>query len=292
MASGITLVLGGVGLRGVANIGALKAIDKQGVKIERIVATGISAVIAAHFGLGGDLDRLAERFGRFFSENDRYLWGLEHVSGIPRGATRRGLGDLSYFLRERLFCANNMKRLSILPGELVERGLSDLFGERTAADLEIPAVVCAIDLERREEVGLSEGKLSEIVHASVAFPGLFPPVSIDGREFISSVLYTELPLGCLRESESPIVAVDLPPASDPSRPHSLLEILARADAVRTRALTEILLDRADAVIRLERVRRFVWGDYRRLPRLIHLAEEETRERLAAQDPGWYARAER
>ncbi len=277
--NGITLVLGGIGIRGVANIGVLEVLRSRGVLIRRIVATGINAVIAAHFGLGRDLDLLSERFVDFFSENHRYLWGLERLSGIPKEAVRREAGSLDYFLRQRLFCAMNLKRISVLPGELMEHNLEALFGDLTTDDLKIPVSIGTIDLATREELLLSRGRLKDLVQVGIAFPGLFPPARFDGREYVCSALYCELPLGLLSQADTPIVVVDLPQGTGAHRPESLLEILARTDEVRSYAIKERLLERADTVIRLESVRSFPWGGYRRIPRLIARAREELEKKV-------------
>ncbi len=279
IANGITLVLGGIGIRGIANIGVLEILRDRGVPIKRIVATGINAVIAAHFGLGRDLDFLSEQFVGFFSENHRYLWGLERLSGIPKEEVRREAGSIDYFLRQRLFCAMNIKRISVLPGELMEQNLEALFGDLTADDLEIPISICAIDLAARTEVLLSSGRLKEMVQAGVAFPGLFPPAKLNGKEYVSSALYCELPLGKLSQADAPIVAVDLPQPPDVRHPDSLLEVLARADEVRSWAVKERVLDKADVVIRLESVRNFRWGGYRRIHQLISRAREELEQKV-------------
>ncbi|MCD6141773.1 patatin-like phospholipase family protein [Candidatus Bipolaricaulota bacterium] len=280
MPDGVTVVLGGVGIRGIANIGVLKVLREQKVPIKRIVATGVNAVIAAHFGLGRDLDSLTERFTAFFAENHRYMWGLERLSGIPREAARREAGSIDYFLRQRLFCAVNMRRVSVLPGELVEDNLKVLFGDLTTDDLAIPVAICAIDLSTQEEVLLSGGLLRELVRVGIAFPGLFPPARMEGREYVSSVLYCELPLGRLTEADAPILAVDLPQVAGKHKPKSLLEVLARADEVRSQAVKEQLLEKkADIVIRLDGIRRFPWGGYRRIPQLIARAQEEFAEKL-------------
>ncbi len=278
-ADGITLVLGGIGIRGIANIGVLEILRARGVPIKRIVATGINAVIAAHFGLGKDLGFLSERFVSFFSDNHRYLWGLERLSGIPKEEVRREAGSLDYFLRQRLFCSMNIKRISVLPGELMEQNLEALFGDLTTDNLKIPISICAIDLTARKEVFLSSGRLKEIVQAGVAFPGLFPPAKLNGKEYVSSALYCELPLGMLSSTDAPIVAVDLPQPLDAHRPDSLLEVLARADEVRSWAVKKRILNKADVVVRLDSVRSFRWGGYRRIPQLISRAREELEQKV-------------
>jgi len=277
---GITLVLGGLGVRGAANIGVLQALDGR-IKIKKIVATGISSVIGAHFAWGGDLEELAERFVHFFTENHRYLWGLERLGGLPLSRGRRLVGSLSYFLRESLFCRANLKRLSVLPGELVEGNLKGLFGEATSSELKIPLAISAIALERGEEVLLEEGRLVELVQAGIAFPGLFPPAEVSGQALVSSVLYCELPLGSLGEEARPIWTVDIPGGRSSLRPRSLLEIVAEVDELRSAVLKRELLAKADHILRLEGLQRFLWGSYRRIPELIARAREEAEGLLGA-----------
>lgn len=281
MNDGITLVLGGVGIRGIANIGVLKVLRAHGVQIKRIIATGINAVIAAHYGLGRNLDELSERFTWFFTANDRYLWGMERLSGIPHRAVRRAAGSIDYFLRQRLFCEMNLKRVSILPGEFVDEHLRALFGELTTDDLKIPLGMCATELKSGTEVLLQTGRLVDLVRVGVAFPGIFPPVKINGKEYISSALFCELPLGALGQSDRPIVAVDLPHALNTRRPRSLLEITARADEVRSQAVKQQLLTRADSVVRLDGLKSFSWGGYRRISQLIAHAKEEMEEKVGS-----------
>jgi len=277
---GITLVLGGLGVRGAANIGVLQALDGR-IKIKKIVATGISSVIGAHFARGGDLGELAERFVHFFTENHRYLWGLERLGGLPPSRGRWLVGSLSYFLRESLFCRANMKKLSVLPWELVEGNLAELFGEVDSSELDISLVISALDLEEGEEVLLEEGQLVELVQAGIAFPGLFPPVRIAGREFSSSVLYCELPLGSLGEEARPIWTVDIPGGRSSQSPRSLLGIIAEVDELRSAVLKRELLAKADHILRLEGLQRFPWGSYRRIPELIARARGEAEGLLGA-----------
>jgi NTE family protein len=279
MPEGITLVLGGVGVRGVANIGVLQVLREQNVPIRRIVTTGLSALIAAHFSLGGDLDGLQEDLVAFFTANHRYLWGMERYSGLSREELRRAAGSLSYFLRQRLFCQLNLKRMSVLPWTLVDGPLSGLFGEATNADLRVPVSVSVIDLEARTHTLLSEGRVLDLVKAGISFPGLLPPVERDGRRLTSSILYCDPPMESLEESDRPIVAVDLYSAAETVSPHSLLEILTRADELRSRVVKERLLQRADRVIALESLRHAPWGGYQRLSEWVSRARDEMRQHI-------------
>jgi len=54
MPKSVTLVLGGIGARGTASIGVLQSMREHKIKVKRIVASGISSIIAAQFALGRD----------------------------------------------------------------------------------------------------------------------------------------------------------------------------------------------------------------------------------------------
>jgi NTE family protein len=77
---------------------------------------------------------------------------------------------------------------------LLERHLPYRSFEETAIPLHI---VCA-DLVTGDEVVLSRGPVIEAVLASTAIPGVFPPVSIDGRELIDAVVAAGTPIAAAR----------------------------------------------------------------------------------------------
>jgi len=274
MRSGVTLVLGGIGVKGVASVGTLQALLKNKTKIKRIVAAGLSAVAAAQFALGRDLNLLTDHLVRFFTEHQRQLWGLERFSGIARSDRRRVVESLSYFLRERLFCKANFTRLSILSWDLIEGELQDFFGNATFSELRLPLAISAMDLKRGTEVLLEEGSLVDRLKAGFAFPGLFPPVRIEHQELVSSTLYCELPLGRLDEVDHPIVAIDIPGSVSLEHPRSIIDALARVDELRSVAIKRILLAKADRVFCLEGLREFKWVNYDKIPQLISQAYQE------------------
>ena len=271
MARGIVLVLGGLGLKGVANIGILQSLRKHNVRIDKIVTSGMSSVVGAQFALGRDLDVLTEHLVRFFDDNERYLWGLEQFSGVIRSQRRRIVNSFSYFLRRRLFCRENMKRTSILSWEFVESRIESLFGNNTFSDLKVPLAVSAIDISSSTEILIEHGDLVEGLKAGIAFTGLFPPVRIADRELVSSILYCESPLGTLVKSLRPIVVIDISNVLFAKRPRSLLEIIAHADEVRTVAIKQRSLNKADRVFHLESLSQFRWGNYRQIPQLVSMA---------------------
>jgi NTE family protein len=270
--TGITLALGGIGMRGIANVGVLQALIERRVEIKRIVATGVGAIIAGYFALSRDPAEVVAPIASFFARNRRFLWGLEQAGGLNSAERRTAARSIAYFLRERLFCRENIDHIGIFPWSIVEDDLRRVFGETTAADLKIPLAVSAIDLTDGREALLDSGSIVELSMAGIAFPGLFPPVVMDGHRFLSSSLYCEIPLCSLTAVDRPIVAVTYSQDRRFRRPHSMLEIMACVDELRGAAVASKVLERADMLIELGRQ---CWSSGQRMERLIPLAKEAT-----------------
>jgi len=280
--SGITLALGGIGMRGALNIGLLQAVAEANIPVKRIVATGISAIIGAQFALGGDLGEVLLRITQFFEENSRSMWEVEQLGGMTTGERRMAAQSLSYFLRESLFCQANLKRMGVFSWDIVEEKLSQAFGGRTLAEMKIPFAVSAIDIEQGKETLLSDGAIIDVVRAGIAFPGLFPPVKIGEHRYVSSATYCSLPLFSLSDADSPILAVLYPKHRKVKRPRSMIEILARVDEIRENALTKQTLSKADKLIEVEAPGGSTWGSIRRLDKAIPLVKRACMEELS----GW------
>jgi NTE family protein len=276
----VTLALGGLGVKGVASIGIFQALHTHNIDVKKIYAAGASSLVAGQYAMGKSPDELTDLFVQFFDSNHNALWGMEQISGLFQTQRRRIIDSFGYFLHERLYCRANLKRISILDWNIVEPLISGVFGDTTFSDLKIPLFISTVDLDAKKPFIIDHGKLSTAMKASIAFPGLFPPVSFGGRRLVSSTLCCELPLEAVTKADSPVLAIDFPTALTHQRPNNLLEIIARTQEIRSNAIKNRLLEKADYIIRLERMSRYRWGSYRRIPSMIQHAREETARQLA------------
>ncbi|HEX9896581.1 MAG TPA: patatin-like phospholipase family protein [Dehalococcoidales bacterium] len=276
----VTLVLGGMGVKGVASIGILQALRTHNIEVKKIYAAGASALVAGQYAMGKSPDELTDLFVDFFDSNHNALWGMEQISELFQTQRRRIVDSFGYFLRERLYCRSNLRRVSILTWDIIEPLILDVFGETTFSDLEIPLAISTIDLDEKGLFIIDSGKLSNAMKAGIAFPGLFPPVSFGERRLVSSTLCCELPLEAITKADSPVLVFDFPTILTHQQPANLLEIIARTTEIRSHAIKSRLLEKADYVITLERMNRYRWGSYRRIPQMIRHAREETARQLA------------
>jgi NTE family protein len=187
------LALGGGGARGLAHIAVIEALDEMGVKPSAIAGTSIGALIGAAYaaGMSGrDIRRFVIGIAHDEAETRRRLLAARvgKLSDIFSG----GWSQATQLDAEK-FCAQFLPE--VLPADF--------------ADLRLPLTVMATDLHRRDEAPLSDGPLRPALAASIAIPGLFRPVMIEGRVLIDGGTTNPLPFDQLAGRADVIVAVDV-----------------------------------------------------------------------------------
>ena len=144
-----------------------------------IAGTSIGALVGGCY-LAGKLDQL-EEFARSLTK--RRIFGLLDLN--LRGNGLFGGMKLDARLREHL------------DGTLVE-------------DLPKPFVAVAAEIRTGHEVWLNSGSLVTAMRASYALPGVFEPVSCNGRALVDGALVDPVPVSVCRAYEQPlVVAVNL-----------------------------------------------------------------------------------
>tara|TARA_B100000678_G_scaffold93600_1_gene78182 strand:- start:504 stop:2726 length:2223 start_codon:yes stop_codon:yes gene_type:complete len=200
----VGLVLSGGGAKGLAHIGALKAIEEAGVHIDYIGGTSMGAIIGGLYASGysaSELDSIVKntnfniliqdeipRKSMTFYEKrntERYALTLpfDHFKlGFPSGLSK---GQNIY---------NLMSGLTV-----------HLDDETDFSKLPIPFFCVAADVETGAEIILDKGSLAKSVAASGAIPSLFSPVKIDGRLLIDGGVVNNYPVEELRRRGADII---------------------------------------------------------------------------------------
>jgi len=164
---GLGLALGGGAVLGAAHVGVLKAMAERGLRPQVVVGTSIGALVGAAYASGMDVDDMES---------------LVLASGWSQ-----------------------VGRLSLTPrfGVLDSTALADTLSVRGVAELieDLPLRFGAMvtDMRARQGVVLSSGPLADALRASIAIPGLFPPVARDGMLLFDGGLAANLPIGAARE---------------------------------------------------------------------------------------------
>lgn len=171
----IGLALGGGAARGWAHIGVLRELQSRGIEPDVVSGTSAGALVGAIYLCGGLdwFEKWLRRLGRL--EIVRYL----DVTFPAGGGLLEGK-RLMDFLREHL-------------------------GDPRIEALGRPFAAVVTDLGTGRESWLREGPLFGAVRASMAFPGLFTPVQIDGRWLVDGGLVNPVPVSVCRALGADVV---------------------------------------------------------------------------------------
>ncbi|SDO60039.1 patatin-like phospholipase family protein [Geodermatophilus sp. DSM 45219] len=201
------LVLGGGGITGIGwEIGVLTGLAEAGVDLtgaELVVGTSAGSVVGAQVAGGADLEAVygrqlepptGEKVARMTrAALARYGWAVLRSRGDDV-AFRRRIGALALAAERAGLTPSEQERLDVIGSRLVGREWPDRDLRVTAVDAETGQFRV---LDRTSGVPLLQA-----VAASCAVPGVYPPVTIDGRRYVDggmrSAANADLAEGCDR----------------------------------------------------------------------------------------------
>ncbi|GAA1149005.1 patatin-like phospholipase family protein [Nocardioides aquiterrae] len=169
----IGLALGGGAALGAAHIGVLHALADHDIQPEIITGTSAGALVGAAFAAGLPLDLIEEKV---------------------RTATWATFGQFTL-----------APRVALLDSSVLSTSVALLGHEPRIEDLPRQFAAVATDLRTRASIVLTHGPLDLALRASIAVPGLFPPVAWDGHLLVDGVLTDNLPIRPARSLGADIV---------------------------------------------------------------------------------------
>jgi NTE family protein len=176
----LALVLGSGSSRGWAHIGAIEALEEDGIPIDFISGCSIGSYVGALYA-SGSLASLKE----FVLSMD----GKKIFSYFDVVFPRSGLLDGTKKVAELFSMHTTVQRFS---------------------ELDIPVMMVATDLQRGEKVVLKSGNLLQALRATMSVPGIFAPALVKGRWLVDGGIVDPVPVGVARATEADVViAVDL-----------------------------------------------------------------------------------
>jgi NTE family protein len=173
----IGLALGGGVVRGLAHIGVLSVLEQAGVRIDYLAGSSVGSVIGYAYAAGMCVSEIKEMAARI------KWWHIAQPVWPSQG---------------------------FLSFDKLERLLLEVIGDLSFADLKLPFVVAATDLDSGDPVWLCDGKVVPAVRASCSVPGLVTPAQINGRLLGDGSLADTIPVGALRRMGADyVIGVDI-----------------------------------------------------------------------------------
>ena len=196
----IGLVLGGGSARGLAHIGVIQALEELRVPVDVVAGSSMGSVVGALYASGYSGAEL-ETFA-----NEQDWTAVFDDSTVRERATFRRKSDQIGFLADTYASFQNGKLVlpdGVVQGQSLWLTLSTLLVNARAIghfdDLPIPFRAVAMDLSTGEAVILEKGDLAAATVASMALPGLIPPIEIGGRRLIDGGFVDNLPVSTARD---------------------------------------------------------------------------------------------
>lgn len=175
----IALVLGSGGAKGIAHIGVIRELQKQGYEISSISGASIGALIGGVYASG----KLDEFESWLCSLSKRDIFNL-----VDFTLSTHGVIKADRFLKEIQ---------KFIPDQKIE-------------DLPINYTAVATDLKNKKEVLITEGSLFEAIRSSISIPLVITPVQKTDTFFVDGGVLNPVPVNrVFRQENDMLVAVNL-----------------------------------------------------------------------------------
>ncbi len=186
----VWLALGGGGLKGLAHIGAWRAVEETGLRVSGMVGTSIGSLVGVLAASGV---------------------GWEEMRDMARELRREDIVRVN----RRAVLFNGIRQVSVFRGDVLREYYQSILPPLGWSALSLPVLVNAVDLATGRTEWFGPGarldvSLLDAVYASSALPVFYPPAVIDGRAFVDGG--TEHPLGLYQAAHmgaTGIVGVDV-----------------------------------------------------------------------------------
>ena len=256
----VGLALGGGAARGLAHIGVLQVLQKEGIAIDMIAGASAGAAIGAIYAQGKDISL------------------IRNLAIDLDWKKLASLVDLA------------LPKTGFIEGRRIRDLLRTIIGgDITFGDLRIPLACVATDINTGEEIVIRQGSVLEGVRASISIPVIFTVVKWRGRYLVDGGLVNPVPVSVLKEMGANfIIAVNVIPDASERAQHlrkeggrqvkepNIFSVIMQSIYVGTYALVRSCVEGADIVIQPQ-VAHIGFGDLHRAQECILQGE------LAAQN---------
>lgn len=245
----VGLALSSGAARGLAHIGVLEVMEREGIPIDMIAGTSMGALIGAVYAQSKDVSEVKNL-------------------AIELGSKRFSLlVDLA------------LPKTGLLRGRKVEDTLRSVIGDIKFKDLRVPFACVATDIGSGEEVVIKRGSVWKGVRASASIPVIFTVAKWEGRYLVDGGLVNPVPVSVLRAMGADfIIAVSVIPYTGvtEAKEPNIFNVIMQTVNIASYRIIKSSLSGADIVIEPQ-VGHIAFADFHRAQECIIQGE------LAAQD---------
>jgi len=220
------LVLSGGGVRGIAHIGVLKALQEHGIDSHWVSGTSVGALVGALYAQGRGVDDMLA----FFKETPLFRYNFFSFN-------KPGLLDTDRYIK--IF--------------------ESFWPDNSFESLKKTLYVVATDLLEGREVVFHKGELIRPLLASAALPPVFSPVKIDDRMYADGGIMNNFPLEPLEQKADFLIGSNVSVVKTLTRKElrSSYQLTNRTTALMIYAINREKINRCNLVfeaLELEKIR--------------------------------------
>ena len=176
MKKNVALVLGSGGARGVAHIGVINELLKQGYNITSISGTSMGALVGGMYATGN------------LKTFEDWMCSLSKLDVF-------NLVDFTLSLN------------GLVKGNKILKEMKEMIPDRNIETLPIPFVAVATDIINGKEVVLNDGSLYDAIRASISIPTVFTPFSYNGLKLVDGGVLNPIPINLVKRYKDDILIV-------------------------------------------------------------------------------------
>ncbi|WP_159665148.1 patatin-like phospholipase family protein [Andreprevotia sp. IGB-42] len=226
----VALVLGGGGARGLAHVGVLKVLEEAHVPIACIVGTSMGSLVAGGYAVGRTPEELEARILKAD-------WDTLISTQPPRTEIlfRDKEDDRPQVVPFAIGISDDGKLglpKAVISTQRIEGFLREMTLAGTVPDfdhLSIPYRAIASDIETGQMVVLKNGDIVTAMRASMAVPGVFPSVLLNGQTLVDGGISRNLPIDIARQTCHPDVVIAVDVGAPPLKSKQIGSMLDVAD---------------------------------------------------------------
>lgn len=242
------LTLSGGGVRGLAHVGVIRAMEERGIEAEVISGASAGAVVGALYAQGFSPDEMLD----FFESAEIFRW--DHFTWL-----KPGLIDTEKFYNVLL----------------------KAFPDDDFSSLNKQLNIVATDIVNGKPKVFSQGQLIKPILASAAFPVVLSPVEIDGILYADGGIVNNFPVELVRDHCQTLIGVyvSAPKTLQPEDLDSTIEILLRAYHLNIANQSLSKIHMVDIPITPEKLSEYNTFDTRHLRKIHDIGYEEAKRVL-------------
>jgi NTE family protein len=258
----VGLALGGGAARGLAHIGVLEVLKKEGIPIDLIAGTSAGAIIGAAYAWSRDTNRMMRDA---LDANWKKMAPLIDPS-MPKSGFIKG---------------NKIRDLIA----------TYVGGDVDFSDLKIPFACVATDIDTGEEVVIDSGPVPDALRASISIPGIFTVVKHGERYVVDGGLTTPVPVEVVRRMGADfIIAVNVNPdvtgrmgkayrqRIEMHKEPNIIQVMMQWLYITTYTVGRLAMEKADVVIEPD-LMHIGSSEFNRAQELIQHGREAARKAL-------------